>query len=206
MELILKYFPNLSETQKKQFILLHDNFIEWNHKINLISRKDTEHFFEKHILHSLAIVKFIQFEPNTSILDVGTGGGMPGLPLAILFPKCQFFLVDSIAKKIRVVGELAYDLDLKNVTFKHERAESIPQSFDFVVSRAVAPIKKIDGWVKHKLKKESVNSMPNGYIFLKGGDLTEEIKESKLEVAETSISDYYSEEFFDTKKIVYISK
>jgi len=201
-----KYFPNLSEKQKNQFSILHDLFLDWNNKINLISRKNTEHFVEQHIIHSLSIAKFIQFKDNTSIFDVGTGGGMPGIPLAILFPNCKFKLVDSIGKKIMVVDDLVQKLELENVTTKHERVENIDQSFDFVVSRAVAPIQKIDSWVTHKIKKESINDIKNGYILLKGGDLTEEIAESKLSVSQTPISNYFSEEFFETKKIIYIQK
>ena len=206
MNILLKYFPNLTKEQKEQFNLLHTLFLEWNQQINLISRKNTDFFEEQHLLHSLAIAKLIQFEDNTSILDVGTGGGMPGLPLAILFPNVNFLLVDSIGKKINVVQDLAQQLQLKNVTAKHERVENIPQSFDFIVSRAVAPIATIDSWVKNKVKKDSKNSLKNGYILLKGGDLISEIEESNLNVKQTPISNYFNEPFFETKQILYIHK
>ena len=206
MNILSKYFPNLTQEQIHQFELLHQLFLDWNQKINLISRKNTDFFEEQHLLHSLAIAKLIQFEDNTSILDVGTGGGMPGLPLAILFPNVNFLLVDSIGKKINVVQDLAQQLHLKNVTAKHERVENIPQSFDFIVSRAVAPIATIDSWVKNKVKKESKNSLKNGYLLLKGGDLISEIEESNLNVKQTPISNYFNEPFFETKQILYIHK
>ncbi|GJH40869.1 ribosomal RNA small subunit methyltransferase G [Capnocytophaga sp. HP1101] len=203
MEIILKYFPSLSEQQQEQFAKLKPLYEHWNAQINVISRKDIDDFYERHVLHSLAIAKRIQFSDDSQILDVGTGGGFPGVPLAILFPNCQFTLVDSIGKKIKVVQEVVKALNLTNVTAIQLRAEELKAQFDFVVSRAVTQMKDFVPWVKGKFKKTSVNDLPNGILYLKGGDLTEELAPfPKAEL--TDISSYYEEPFFETKKIVYL--
>ncbi len=204
VELIFSHFPNLSETQKEQFTKLKDLYEFWNNQINVISRKDMDSFYERHVLHSLAIAKIISFKENTSILDIGTGGGFPGIPLAILFPECNFHLVDSIGKKIKVVNEVALALNLKNVTASHERAENIKEKFDFVVSRAVTAMPDFLPWTKNKFKKQNLNSLKNGILYLKGGDLTEEMKPVKVKFKIHSIPDFFKEEFFETKKVVYV--
>ena len=209
MKLIKKYFPSISEDQTKQFQLLSDLFTEYNTRINMISRKDVENLEERHILHSLAIAKFISFKPQTRILDIGTGGGFPGLPLAILFPQCKFYLVDSIGKKINVVKELVEQLNLKNVEAINARAESLQINADFVVSRAVATISELYRWSKNLLTKDKYNDKPNGYILLKGGNLTDEKNEFKnlmrrgIKIQEVPLDTYFREEFFETKKIIY---
>ncbi len=200
---ITKYFPNLSETQIEQFTKLEPLYKDWNAQINVISRKDIDELYIKHVLHSLAIAKVIEFKDKTKILDVGTGGGFPGIPLAILFPEVQFTLVDSIGKKIKVVKEVSERLGLENLKAYHKRAEEVEGQFDFVVTRAVTNIKKFIPWVKGKLSPESAHEMKNGILFLKGGDLTEEIKESKKQVHLYPLSEYFSEEFFETKMVVY---
>lgn len=202
--LITHYFPNLSETQRSQFQRLQSLYQEWNDQINVISRKDIEHLYERHVLHSLAIAKYQEFLPNTKILDVGTGGGFPGIPLSIYFPECQFHLVDSIGKKIKVVEGIATELGLKNVTYAHERAEKIKDKFDFVVSRAVAPAKQLYQWTNQLIKRNAGLSQSNGFLLLKGGDLTEELKELKKPHSLTDLSDYFEESFFETKKLVFI--
>lgn len=202
MNEILKYFPDLSEKQIEQFSKLKDLYFEWNEKINVVSRKDIDELYVKHVLHSLAIAKVIQFKPGAEILDVGTGGGFPGIPLAILSPQVNFHLVDSIQKKILVVSEVAMALDLKNVKAEAQRAEKLKSKYDFIVSRAVTQMPKFVGWVKNKIKKESMHSFANGILYLKGGDLSEELKEFKSAQI-FPVSDYFSEEFFDTKKVVY---
>lgn len=202
MNEILKYFPDLSEKQTEQFSKLKDLYFEWNEKINVISRKDIDELYVNHVLHSLAIAKVIQFKPGAEILDVGTGGGFPGIPLAILFPQVNFHLVDSIQKKILVVSEVAMALDLKNVKAEAQRAEKLKSKYDFIVSRAVTQMPKFVGWVKNKIKKENMHSFANGILYLKGGDLSEELKEFK-NAQIFPVSDYFSEEFFDTKKVVY---
>ena len=200
---ITNYFPNLTETQIDQFTQLEPLYKDWNAQINVISRKDIEELYIKHILHSLAIAKVVVFKPKTRILDVGTGGGFPGVPLAILFPEVQFVLVDSIGKKIKVVNEVVSRLGLENVKAYHKRAEEIDGQFDFVVTRAVARIKKFIPFVKGKLHPESFNDLKNGVLFLKGGDLAEEIEESNKQVHLYPISDYFTEDFFETKMVLY---
>lgn len=203
-DLIFGYFPSLTELQKQQFEALDTYYREWNAQINVISRKDIDSLYLRHVLHSLAIAKYLEFQPGESILDVGTGGGFPGIPLAILFPETDFLLVDSIGKKIKVVNEVAASLGLKNVNAQHARAETIDGKFNFVVSRAVTQLKDFYPWVRNKIKKESINSVPNGILYLKGGDLNQEIKESGLKPELIAISDFFSEEFFDTKYILHI--
>lgn len=202
--LIQKYFPDLSEKQKKQFEELFPLYQFWNDQINVISRKDTDHFYERHVLHALAIAKVMQFSKGSEILDVGTGGGFPGIPLAILFPECNFHLVDSIGKKIKVVTEVSTALGLKNVQASHERAENIKGDFDFVVSRAVTAMPAFLAWVRGKFKKEQRNDLPNGILYLKGGDLSEEMKPVQQTVTYYDIADFYEEEFFETKKVVHV--
>lgn len=202
--LILKYFPDLTKEQIEQFGRLGDLYQHWNEQINVISRKDTENFYERHILHSLAIANVISFKDGTKILDIGTGGGFPGIPLAILFPNCQFLLVDSIGKKIKVVKEVAEALGLKNVRGTHERAENINEQFDFVVSRAVTAMPKFIQWTKGHFLKANNNDLKNGILYLKGGDLTEEMAPVKKAIQIFEISKMFSEEFFETKKVVYI--
>jgi len=204
MELILKYFPNLSEEQQKQFAALYDLYIDWNSKINVISRKDIENLYEHHVLHSLGIAKIINFTPRTSIMDLGTGGGFPGIPLAILFPETKFHLVDSIGKKVRVANEVADAIGLKNVTFRHARAQEEKGMFDFVVSRAVMPLTDLMDIIKKNITKEQKNALPNGLICLKGGELEHETMPFKNKVVISNLSDYFKEEFFETKKVVYV--
>lgn len=204
IELILKYFPDINSDQRSQFEQLKPLYEEWNSKINVISRKDTDNFYERHVLHSLAIAKVINFTPGTKILDVGTGGGFPGIPLAILFPESDFLLVDSIGKKIKVVEGVAESLGLTNVRGQHERAEKIKEQFDFIVSRAVTAMPEFVRWTKGKFLKQNNNSLKNGVLYLKGGDLTEEMSKVKKAVQYFNLSDMYNEEFFETKKIVYL--
>jgi 16S rRNA (guanine527-N7)-methyltransferase len=203
-DLILSYFPELTSKQIEQFSKLQELYVHWNEQINVISRKDTENFYERHVLHSLGIAKVIQFKKGTKIMDVGTGGGFPGVPLAILFPDCDFLLVDSIGKKIKVVNEVAHELGLKNVTGIHERAEKVEGTFDFVVSRAVTQMPEFITWVKNKVSKTSKNSLPNGILYLKGGDLSEEMKTVKQWSKEYKLKDFFEGEFFETKKVVYV--
>lgn len=204
LSILIKYFPDLSELQLRQFSQLGNLYKEWNEKINLVSRKDIDHLYERHILHSLAIGKIISFKAGTYILDVGTGGGFPGLPLAILFPETSFHLVDSIGKKIMVVEDIAKRLNLANVIAEQARAESISGQYDFVVSRAVTRLKPFYGWVKNKFLKGGFNDLENGILYLKGGDLEEEIKELKATTIVYSLSDIFEEDFFDTKKVLHI--
>lgn len=203
VDLILKYFPDLSAEKLEQIELLGELYKDWNQKINVVSRKDIDELYLRHVLHSLSIAKFQKFKPNTSVLDVGTGGGFPGIPLAILFPEVQFTLVDSIGKKIKVVQEVVDGLQLKNVTPINSRVEAIVGQFDFIVSRAVAAMPTFVHWVKGKIKKESEHERRNGILYLKGGDLTEELKDYKS-VQITNLSDYFEEDFFETKKLVYL--
>ncbi len=204
VELIEKYFPNLSDTQKKQFVDLEQLYQEWNEKINVISRKDMDSLYEKHILHSLGIAKVMEFAPNTKVLDIGTGGGFPGIPLAILFPQAHFTLVDSIGKKITVVKEVSAGIGLKNVTAIHERAEDMKDQFHFVVSRAVTQMPVFLRWLKDKFLKEQFNPKHNGVLYLKGGDLGEELAGLKAELF--PLKNNFEGEFFETKKVVYLSK
>ncbi len=204
MEEILQYFPNLTEKQKLQFSQLKPLYTEWNEKINVISRKDIDELYVRHVLHSLAIAKTVEFKDGADILDVGTGGGFPGIPLAILFPKVNFHLVDSIQKKILVVNEVAHSLGLENVKAEAVRAEKIKSKYDFVVSRAVTQMPKFVGWVRNKIKKENNHQLPNGILYLKGGDLTDELKNfGKVRIF--NLSDYFSYEFFETKKLVWLA-
>lgn len=204
IQLITKYFPDLSEKQIDQFNQLIPLYKEWNEKINVISRKDTDNFVERHILHSLAIAKVMRFTPGSEILDIGTGGGFPGIPLAIMFPECQFHLVDSIGKKIKVVQVVIEELNLPNVTAEHARAEKVKGQYDFIVSRAVTAMPKFLNWTKGKFKKENRNDLQNGILYLKGGDLKEEMAPVKKAIQYFEIKEYYSEEFFSTKKVVYV--
>ena len=203
MELILKYFPDLTETQIKQFSQLQYLYMQWNAQINVISRKDMDNLYIKHVLHSLAIAKVITFSDGTKILDVGTGGGFPGIPLAILFPKVEFLLVDSIGKKIKVVNEVATSIGLKNLRAQHTRAEQVVGQFDFVVSRAVTKMKVFQQWVRKRISTKQNNILFNGILYLKGGDLTEELKGIK-NVDIYDIPNFFEEEFFETKKVVHI--
>jgi len=203
-ELIEKYFKGLSELQADQFDQLYDLYGFWNARINVVSRKDIEELYERHVLHSLGIAKFCSFAPGTRILDVGTGGGFPGIPLAILFPEVQFHLVDSIGKKIKVVTEVAAALGLKNVKASHLRAEQVTGKYDFVVSRAVTRLIDFYPWVKGKFLKESKHAIANGILYLKGGDLAEELAESRLKAELYPLSAYFEEAFFETKYVVYI--
>ena len=203
MELILKYFPDLTETQIKQFSQLQNLYMEWNAQINIISRKDMDNLYVKHVLHSLAIAKVITFSDGTKILDVGTGGGFPGIPLAILFPKVEFLLVDSIGKKIKVVNEVATSIGLKNLRAQHTRAEQVVGQFDFVVSRAVTKMKVFQQWVPKRISTKQNNILFNGILYLKGGDLTEELQGIK-NVDVYDIPNFFEEEFFETKKVVYV--
>ena len=203
-ELLLKYFPDITPQQLQQFDRLPELYNHWNSQINVISRKDIDQLFERHVLHSLGIAKVMTFLPGEKVLDVGTGGGFPGIPLAILFPETQFFLVDSIGKKIKVVQEVANAIGLQNLRAAHSRAEDVNEKFDFVVSRAVTRLKEFYPWVRGKFSKESKNTLPNGILYLKGGDLSEEIAESGLKVQQYHLKDYFSEEFFDTKQVIYV--
>lgn len=201
---IQHYFPILTPEQISQFNLLHGFYKDWNSQINVISRKDEENFYIHHVLHSLAISKIIDFKPGTQILDIGTGGGFPGIPLAILFPETNFTLVDSIGKKIKVVNEVSQALGLKNVGGIHERVEKIPGRFDFIVSRAVAQLSELLFWTKDKLSTTNFNDLPNGWFCLKGGDLTDELNKVKKHIRTYEISEWFREDFFETKKVIYV--
>ena len=204
MDEILRYFPNLTENQLLQFQKLEGLYHDWNAKINVISRKDIDELYVKHVLHSLAIAKVQAFEPGTYVLDVGTGGGFPGIPLAILFPETRFYLIDVIGKKIKVVQAVAEALELKNVKAEQIRAENVKADFDFIVSRAVTNMPDFVSWVKTKIKKQQKHELKNGILYLKGGDLTEELKDFSS-ATEYNIADYFSNEFFETKKVVHLS-
>jgi len=204
VDYILKYFPDLTDIQRSQFEQMGQLYQNWNSQINVISRKDIDELYIRHILHSLAIARVVSFTPNTSILDVGTGGGFPGIPLATLFPDVKFHLVDSIGKKIKVVNGVCSDLGLQNVTATKSRAEDLAQKYDFVVSRAVTRLKPFHDWVKGKFNKQSDNELKNGILYLKGGDLKEELLESKLRYKLFDLPDYFSEAYFETKKVVYV--
>ena len=205
MDIILKYFPNLSEVQQQQFAALYDLYTDWNSKINMISRKDITNLYEHHVLHSLGIAKVMQFRPETAVMDLGTGGGFPGIPLAILFPETHFHLVDSIGKKVKVATEIANAIGLKNVTTRHCRAEEEKQLFDFVVSRAVMPLTDLLKIIRKNIKKEQHNALPNGLICLKGGELEREVMPVKHQTLMYDLKDYFEEEFFETKKVVYVT-
>ena len=205
MDIILKYFPNLSEVQQQQFAALYDLYTDWNSKINVISRKDITNLYEHHVLHSLGIAKVMQFRPETAVMDLGTGGGFPGIPLAILFPETHFHLVDSIGKKVKVATEIANAIGLKNVTTRHCRAEEEKQLFDFVVSWAVMPLTDLLKIIRKNIKKEQHNVLPNGLICLKGGELEREVMPVKHQTLMYDLKDYFEEEFFETKKVVYVT-
>ncbi|MES2778613.1 MAG: 16S rRNA (guanine(527)-N(7))-methyltransferase RsmG [Bacteroidota bacterium] len=209
MDILLKYFPDLTEQQQQQFAACFELYKEWNEKINVISRKDIDSLFEKHVLHSLAIAKFISFRPDTQILDIGTGGGFPGVPLSIFFPEVSFTMCDSIAKKITVAETISQTLGLQNADFVIGRVEQLKEKFDFIVSRAVAPCEQLYRWTQGYIEEDNNNPKFNGYLLLKGGDLREEIKalkqvNKKLIVEEFPLSKWFDEEFFETKKLLYI--
>jgi 16S rRNA (guanine527-N7)-methyltransferase len=201
---LFTYFPNLTPAQQQQFEQLPALYEFWNNQINVISRKDIDQLFERHVLHSLGIAKVIAFLPGETVLDVGTGGGFPGIPLAILFPDTQFYLVDSIGKKIKVVQEVAAALGLKNLRASHLRAEQVDERFDYVISRAVTRLGEFYPWVKGKFTRTVNNALPSGILYLKGGDLADEIKESGLKVQQFYLKDYFTEEFFETKQVIYV--
>ncbi|WP_422107402.1 16S rRNA (guanine(527)-N(7))-methyltransferase RsmG [Winogradskyella sp.] len=203
MDIILKYFPDLNDTQINQFDALQDLYNDWNAKINVVSRKDIDELYLRHVLHSLGIAKVIQFSDNSSILDVGTGGGFPGIPLAILFPNCQFHLVDSINKKLKVINAVSEAIGLTNVRTTHSRVEAIDETYDFIVSRAVTAMPEFTKWVKGKVVKRQRNALKNGILYLKGGNLTEELR-SYTTVKAYLLSDYFEEDFFETKKVIYL--
>ncbi len=205
VEVITRYFPTLTEKQIEQFSRLGDLYKEWNEQINVVSRKDIDELYVNHILHSLAIAKVMEFSDGSKVLDVGTGGGLPGIPLAILFPKVHFHLVDSIGKKIKVVNGITTSLGLENVKAEQKRAEELTEQYDFVVSRAVTAMPRFVEWIRGKFAKQNNNPLPNGLLYLKGGDLTEELADfPKAELH--SISDFFDEDFFETKKVVYLNK
>jgi 16S rRNA (guanine527-N7)-methyltransferase len=204
MDIILKYFPNLTEEQIELFQKLEPLYADWNSKINVISRKDFGEFYERHVLHSLGIAKFTKFVGGTKVLDVGTGGGFPGIPLAIMFPEVSFHLVDSIGKKIKVVSSVADSLGLKNVRVEQIRAEQLTEKYDFVVSRAVTQLPEFVSWIRKNISRKAINALPNGIIYLKGGDLSQEIKPFRKSVFVQDLSEYFDEEYFETKKVLHL--
>ncbi|PAW93709.1 16S rRNA (guanine(527)-N(7))-methyltransferase RsmG [Mucilaginibacter sp. MD40] len=203
-DILLKYFPDITIEQQEQFAQLKELYTYWNNQINVISRKDIDLLYERHVLHSLGIAKVMGFLPGENVLDVGTGGGFPGVPLAIMFPDTRFHLVDSIGKKIKVVSEVSSAIGLKNLRASHSRAEEVKEKFDFVVSRAVTQLKDFYPWVKDKFNKQSKNKLPNGILYLKGGDLTQEIADAGLAVQQFYLKDYFDEDFFETKQVIYV--
>lgn len=203
MEEILRQFPDLSSAQIEQFSMLEELYKDWNSKINVVSRKDIDELYTRHVLHSLAIAKVQQFAKGSYILDVGTGGGFPGIPLAILFPETRFYLIDVIAKKIKVVNEVAQAIGLQNLKAEQKRAELVSEKFDFIVSRAVTNMPDFVSWVKGKIKKENKHTCKNGILYLKGGDLTQELQDFPKAI-EHNISDFFKDDFFETKKVVYL--
>lgn len=205
IDLLYTYFPDLTDEQRRQFEALYDLYLDWNSKINVISRKDIVNLYEHHVLHSLGIAKVIRFRPGTSIMDLGTGGGFPGIPLAILFPEVKFHLVDSIGKKVRVAMEVANAIGLKNVTFRHARAEEEKQQFDFVVSRAVMPLADLIKIIRKNIAPKQQNTLPNGLICLKGGELEHEAMPFKNKTTMHNLGEDFKEGFFQTKKVVYVS-
>lgn len=204
MDLITRYFPHLSDQQKEQFAALYDLYTDWNSKINVISRKDITNLYEHHVLHSLGIARFISFKDGSQVMDLGTGGGFPGIPLAILFPEVKFHMVDSIGKKIKVASEIANAIGLKNVTFRHCRAEEEKAKFDFVVSRAVMPLSDLLKIIRKNISSTQMNAIPNGLICLKGGELAKETLPVKNKVEIMDLKNEFAEEFFETKKVVYV--
>jgi 16S rRNA (guanine527-N7)-methyltransferase len=202
---ISEYFPTLSSNQQAKFSMLGELYEHWNAQINVISRKDMENFYERHVLHSLGIGKVIRFTPGTEVLDIGTGGGFPGIPLAIMFPDVKFHLVDSIGKKIKVVEEICAALELNNVSSENKRVEELHMNYDFIVSRAVAPWSEIQQWTTKLIRKKGKNALPNGWLLLKGGDLKEEFKSVAKKMEEYPLSEFFKEEFFETKKVVYVA-
>lgn len=204
MEIILKYFPDLTSEQRDQFAALYDLYIDWNSKINVISRKDIENLYEHHVLHSLGIAQVIRFRPGTTVMDLGTGGGFPGIPLAILFPEVQFHMVDSIGKKVKVASEISTSIGLKNVSFRHARAQEEKQQFDFVVSRAVMPLIDLIKIIRKNISPKQQNALPNGLICLKGGELENETMPFKNKVVMHNLCEDFGEPFFETKKVVYV--
>lgn len=204
MDILLKYFPNISQLQISQFSQLGSLYEMWNNQINVISRKDIHLLYERHILHSLAIAKLIDFKAGTKVLDVGTGGGFPGIPLAILFPEVKFTLIDSIGKKIKVVNAVSDELELKNVIGNHIRVQDLDEKFDFIVSRAVTNLPDFLCWIKGRISQKSSNSLINGLLYLKGGDIHDELKNIKQYVQVKALKEWFDEEFFETKKLVYV--
>ena len=204
MELIEKYFPQLSNVQKEQFAAMGPLYTEWNSRINLVSRKDIDNLYEHHILHSLAIARFVNFKPGTALMDVGTGGGFPGIPLAVMFPDCHFLLLDSIGKKLTAASAIAQSLGLKNVEFNHSRVEDEKRSFEFVLSRAVMPMPDLHRLCRKNIAKQQRNAIPNGLIALKGGELAEELRPFRQKAMVTDLSEYFQEEFFQTKRLIYL--
>lgn len=204
MDKILKYFPHIDNNQRTQIEALYDLYTDWNAKINVISRKDITHLYEHHVLHSMAIAKIIQFKPGTHVMDLGTGGGFPGIPLAILFPDTHFHLIDSIGKKIKVATEVANSIGLSNVSFSHKRAQEEKQKFDFVVSRAVMPLMELIKITTKNIATRQQNALPNGLICLKGGELENEIMPVRNKISVWNLKQYFDEEFFETKKVIYM--
>lgn len=203
MKIINKYFPELNDTQIEQFSSLYDLYVDWNAKINVISRKDIDELYERHVLHSLGIAKVMKFEPGAHVMDVGTGGGFPGIPLAIMFPETNFYLIDSIAKKIKVVNAVSEALGLQNVKAEQMRAQKVKDNYDFIISRAVTNMPDFVNWIKKKIKKENKHTLKNGILYLKGGDLSEELSVFEKAVVH-DLSNFFEEPFFETKKVVYM--